>query len=568
MQAHSRTHALSASSMDALREGIVIISASGAIEWVNASMCQMLGRSADDVVGHSVHEPPWNLESPSVGMLDASECPAALALRGIRQPELTLLLHAAGAPRWVKVRTVAADPFDPARGVTMLVEDLSQLVEAQHGLERALNADPLTGLATRNRILSLVEASLPGGHPETRAQRVGVLHVDLDGFRLINDSFGSTVGDAVLVEVASRLRSVAGHVAEVGRMGVDEFLVLVTTDDPSLAFDATLCELADEIRRSLAVPVRHDGMELHLTASLGAARAPEDASDGPELLAAADRAVRAGRQSGRNQFRFHDVTIDIRNQDRINLDRSLRLATARRELEVYYQPIVQVASGRVCGAEALVRWHHPQRGPVPPGEFIPTAETTGTIGAISDFVLETVGNDIRGWTERGVMSHDSRISVNISASEFNRPDLLDRMERILRATGTDPSRIELEITESVLLDDLSGAAKRLEEIDRLGMRVAIDDFGTGYSSLSYLHELPLHTLKIDRRFITEVSRGRAGAVTRTILDLARNLGFTAVAEGLEHDHQLEFLARNGCELAQGFLFAPPLPRESFEQHVA
>ncbi len=207
-----------------------------------------------------------------------------------------------------------------------------------------------------------------------------------------------------------------------------------------------------------------------------------------------------------------------------------------------------------------MRWHHPERGPVPPSEFIPAAEATGSIGAISDFVLSTVAADLAEWDTSGMFPAQKRISINMSAAEFNRRDFLDRLRSILDAAQLDPQRIELEITESLLVDDLRAAAERLRMLDRQGVHVALDDFGTGYSSLSYLHQLPLHTLKIDRRFIGDFSDDRAGTITRTIVALAHNLGVVAVAEGLEHERQRRFLDECGCDLAQGFLFAPPLPR--------
>ncbi len=322
--------------------------------------------------------------------------------------------------------------------VALIFEDLTEVVEARHHLRNALHTDPLTGLATRERIIAIVSEVLDGAASQNPPRRVGVLHIDLDGFRLINDSFGPAIGDAVLVEVADRLRSACGQAVEVGRVGVDEFLVLTSNDEPGLSFDTHLRELADAIRHSIARPVHHDGLELHLTATVGAARGPDDATSPSDLLAAADRAVRAGRQMGRNQFRFHDLTIDIRNHDNLRLDRDLRMATARAELEVYYQPIVDLASGSLAGAEALVRWHHSERGPVPPSEFIPTAEATGSIAAISEFVMSTVADDLNDWTVSAIFPPGARVSVNISAAEFNRSDFLSRLADVLANTGINP----------------------------------------------------------------------------------------------------------------------------------
>ncbi len=553
--------------MDALREGVAIVAPSGHIRLANAALCALVGRSVDDIVGSTVLDPPWSLESPSLGPIEPHDSPLAAVLHGSHAPETTVLLHGTSESHWVRIRVSRSNHYEPADGFVAVFENLTEVMEARGELHRILNTDSLTGLATRERITSVVAESLGNLTCEGRPGRVGVLHVDLDSFRLINDSFGPIVGDAVLVEIATRLGYLANARTEVGRVGVDEFLVVTTSEESALGFDASLRDLADRIRREVSQPVHHDGFDLHLTATVGAARGPDDATTATGLLAAADRAVRSGRQMGRNQFRFHDLTIDIRSHQNLRLDRDLRMATARHELEVYYQPIVELRTGRMAGAEALVRWHHGERGPVPPSQFIPTAEATGSIDAISDFVLGTVAEDLRGWNRDLTFPADARVSVNISAAEFNRSDFLDRLISAVDSAGIDPGRLELEITESLLLEDLMAAAERIREVDRLGMRVAIDDFGTAYSSLSYLHELPLHTLKIDRRFIGDFSDDRSGAIARTILTLAHNLGFMAVAEGIEHESQRLFLATSGCHMAQGFLFAPPLPKAAFERYL-
>lgn len=553
--------------MGALREGVAILAPSGEILFANASLCALVGRSVDDIVGRSVLDPPWQLESPSLGPMEPHASPLVSALDGSHTPEITVRLHGSGASHWVRLRVTRSNHYEPADGFVAVFENITEVVEARDALHRTIDTDSLTGLATRERITSIVAESLGSLTSEGRPGRVGVLHVDLDSFRLVNDSFGPIVGDAVLVEIAARLGSLGSSATAIGRIGVDEFLIVTPSTDAGLGFDASLRDLANRIRRDVAAPIHHDGFELHLTASVGAARGPDDATTATGLLAAADRAVRAGRQMGRNQFRFHDLTIDIRSHQNLRLDRDLRMATARHELEVYYQPIVELRTGRMAGAEALVRWHHGERGPVPPSQFIPTAEATGSIDAISDFVLGTVAEDLRGWNRDLTFPADARVSVNISAAEFNRSDFLDRLISAVDSAGIDPGRLELEITESLLLEDLMAAAERIREVDRLGMRVAIDDFGTGYSSLSYLHELPLHTLKIDRRFIGDFSDDRSGAIARTILTLAHNLGFMAVAEGIEHESQRLFLATSGCHMAQGFLFAPPLPKAAFERYL-
>ncbi|MFV0317650.1 MAG: EAL domain-containing protein [Microthrixaceae bacterium] len=556
-----------AGSLDLLSEGVAMVGADGVILDANRALCVMLGIPAQQIVGASAYDPPWHFESTTAGELAASDTQVVTALHGHHQPEQTLLLHGVGQSRWVNVRVSSTEPGSGS--VVMVLEEHARTFSTHPGQHTPVRTDPLTSLVTREHVIGVLERALEdAGEPD---ERVGVLQVDLDGFRTINDTFGTDVGDAVLVEIAARLRRHGTEPTRVGRIGVDEFLLVLSERSSGLAFDTAIRELADRVRTSITEPVLVEGLELHLTASVGAARGPDDGTTTAALLTAADKAVRASREMGRNQFRFHDGTIDIRNQGRLQLDQDLRLATARRELEVHYQPIVELATGRLVGAEALVRWHHDSLGPIPPSQFIPTAEATGSIAAISDFVLGTLAEDMTYWDTLGVLTPAMRVSVNISASEFNRPDLLTRLERIVRDTGIDPARIELEITESLLVDDLGAASRRLRALEEMGFHTAIDDFGTGYSSLSYLHELPLHTLKVDRRFLAGLSSrdvsGRSGAITRTIISLARNLGVVTVAEGVENPDQLNFLVESGCPRGQGYLFAPALPRAAFTGYV-
>ncbi|MCP4434124.1 MAG: EAL domain-containing protein [Actinomycetia bacterium] len=566
MHARSADINLSPSSLAVLTEGVALIAPNGAITSANPALCGLLDMPVERIVGANVLDPPWHLETRANEPISAAEGPVAHVLSGAGSlVDETVLLRSGRRATWVRMRVGPIEPDNTESGVIFALGDLTSVVDAEQNLHRLMFTDALTALASRDQIIRRVAELLIDC--QTTACRVGVLHVDIDGFRAINDSFGPSIGDAVLVEVAERLRDLTDRRVEVGRVGVDEFLLVVRGDDPALAFDTRMRRLAEEVQRRIAVPYATNSLELHLTASVGAARGPDDADAAVELLAAADRALQTSRRRGRNQFRFHDVTVDIRNRQHLHLDRDLRLATARHELDVYYQPIIDLRSGELAGAEALLRWHHNERGPVSPAEFIPAAEATGAIGAISDFVLNTVATDMTEWDRDGIFPTKRRISVNISAAEFNRRDFLERLASVLDNARLDPERIELEITESLLVDDLRMAADRLRQLDRQGVHVSLDDFGTGYSSLSYLHQLPLHTLKIDRRFVGDFSDDRSGTITRTIVALAHNLGVVAVAEGLEHERQRRFLDSCGCDLAQGFLFAPPLPKSAFESFL-
>jgi diguanylate cyclase (GGDEF)-like protein len=562
---------LSAGSLSVLTEGVALVSGAGVITAANPALCRLLRTSAERVVGRNALDPPWVLWDESAALIPAIESPLHQVLCG-RDPgtddagRTVQIGDQQGHRTWVRLRVGLIDPARADSGAVLALTDLTSVIDAELSLRRLMHTDVLTDLTSRERITErlaeiLARVAQGGG-------RVGVLHVDLDGFRAINDAFGPTTGDVVLVEIASRLRGLTERRVEVGRVGVDEFLLVVESDHAGQGFDGRLRALAEEVQRRVARPILHDDLELHLTASIGAARSPDDATTAPELMAAADRALRRSRAGGRDQFRFHDLRVDIRHHDRIDLERELRRAAARRELEVYYQPIIDLRLGTLVSAEALVRWHHPERGPVAPSVFIPTAEATGSIGAISDLVLRTVADDLAQWTAQRLFPSDARISVNISPAEFNRREFLDRLGKTIAETALDPHRLELEITEALLVEDLRSAADRLRQLDSWGVRVAIDDFGTGYSSLSYLHSLPLHTLKIDRRFVGDLHDERSGTITRTIVALAHNLGVTAVAEGVETELQRRLLTEAGCDSAQGFLIAPPLPATAFRRFLS
>jgi diguanylate cyclase (GGDEF)-like protein len=448
-------------------------------------------------------------------------------------------------------------------GAVLTLTDVSDLRTMEHRLAAAARQDVLTGLASRAHVVSALEQVLAQA-AEDPGTRVGVLHVDLDNFRSVNDTFGAVIGDQVLRSMGERLADLADRHVEIGRIGVDEFLVVVTGDGPSMAFDARLGRLAEEIQRRTEQLLTLDGLELRMTASVGVSRWPGDGDDPSALQRAADRALTAGRRDGRHQLRFYERSLDERTRTGLALDRDLRLAAAQRGLEVHFQPIIDLRTGQVAAAEALVRWHHPEHGPIPPSVFIPTAEATGAISAISDLVMTTVAENLAEWNADGLLPEGARIAVNISATEFSRRGFVERLSSTLKDAGVSPAQIELEITETLLMSDLETTAARLSELDELGFLVALDDFGTGYSSLSYLHSLPLHTLKVDRCFVGDLRDGRSETITRAILSLAHGLGISSVGEGVETDEQRRFLIDAGCDLVQGYFYSPPLPRPAFE----
>lgn len=557
--------------IDALSDGVAVIGRDGVVRSVNPSFGTLVDVPIESIQHSSVYDPPWQLLDEAGKVLPPGSCPAATSLQTGR-PAPSLLVQALGRgrqrdPSQVKWLELGSQPLRDAggatEGVVLTVRDVSALRELNSRLNDATRFDHLTGLVTRAHVVAMLEAALCSARAE-HGRRVGVLHVDLDNFRSINDTFGTTIGDEVLRSIGQRLIDLSDRHVVIGRLSVDEFMVVVTSDGPAATFDARLRRLADEIQRRVERQLTIGSLELRVTASAGVSRWPGDGEDASALQRAADRALTAGRKDGRQQVRFYERSLDEHTRTGLALDRDLRRAAAQRGMDVHFQPIIDLRTGAIAAAEALVRWHHPEHGPIPPSVFIPTAEATGAISAISDLVMTTVAENVAQWNVENLLPQGARIAVNISAAEFARRGFVERLDATLKNAGVSPTQIELEITETLLMNDIETTAARLTSLDRLGFLVALDDFGTGYSSLSYLHSLPLHTLKVDRCFVGDLRDGRSETITRAILSLAHGLGIVAVGEGVETDEQRKFLLDAGCDLVQGYLFAPPLPRAAFE----
>jgi diguanylate cyclase (GGDEF)-like protein/PAS domain S-box-containing protein len=412
--------------------------------------------------------------------------------------------------------------------------------------------DPLTGLP--NRALLSDRFSQMIVRTRRHGSALGVLFIDLDDFKLVNDTLGHAGGDELLKEAARRLQSAVRPGDTVARISGDEFAVILA--DLARADDAAL--VAQKIIDSLAAPFALCSQELFVTASIGIATCPPDGDDAETLLAAADAAMYRAKQSGRNAYQFFTADIDQRTRARAQLGSELRRALERGEFALAYQPKFDLHSGRPCAAEALLRWRHPERGPVPPVEFIPVLEETGLIVAVGEWVLRRACKDLKAWMAAGL--EPMPVAVNLSARQFRQQDLDAQIRAIVRDAGVAPELIELEITESQLMHDPDHAARVIRSLADSGFRVAIDDFGTGYSSLSYLTRFPVAALKIDRSFVADVLSDRAdAAIVRAVIDMAHTLGFLVVAEGVETEAQVTVLRGLGCEQAQGYFFAKPMP---------
>jgi diguanylate cyclase (GGDEF)-like protein len=426
-----------------------------------------------------------------------------------------------------------------------------QRIESEMRVSFLAQFDPLTGLPNRALLADrFSQMILQAGR---RGAMLGVLFVDLDDFKLVNDTLGRAGGDELLRETARRLQSAVRPGDTLARVSGDEFAIVLA--DLARQEDAAL--VAEKLLERLAEPFVLSGQETFVTASVGIAAFPADGADAEGLLGAADAAMVRAKQSGRNAYHFFTAEITQRTRARAQLALELRRAMERNEFGLVYQPKVELATGKACGVEALLRWHHPDRGVVGPAEFVPVLEETGLIVPVGEWVLRRACEDLKAWQARGL--RPLPVAVNLSARQFRQQQLDGRIRALVRNAGVDPQLIELEITESQLMQDPDHAIRVMQALREVGIRIAIDDFGTGYSSLAYLTRFPVAALKIDRSFVADaLSDAADAAIVRTIIEMAHTLNLTVVAEGVETDGQMAFLRQFGCQQGQGLLLAPPM----------
>ena len=463
----------------------------------------------------------------------------------------------AHGPRWWSITAKPLlDEQGKPRGWRGVLSDVTSERQSNQHLAFLAHYDSLTGLANRvsvrNRLSQAVDGKLQAG------RNSALLCLDLDNFKAINDSHGHSVGDDVLQEVGRRLRKHMRKADLCGRLGGDEFAVVL--DD--VRDQQEVLALAERLVVSMRAPCNAQGLTLNTGVSIGVAFLPEHAQTVDEALVAADLALYEAKAGGRGRVAVFSPELGASQRRRLTLERELREALLRDQFQVLYQPQVDIASWRIVGAEALIRWNHPKLGMVSPVEFIPLAEESGLINNIGAWVLARACSDIQG-PLAGL-----HVAVNCSAVQLQRAGFVNELEQLMRAHNVPPDTLEIEVTESLLMENLSTALENLHAIKALGLRVALDDFGTGYSSLAYLRRFPFDKLKIDRAFIRElITTSDARAIVRTILNLAKILGMDTVAEGVEEPAQLEVLARNGCASIQGFLVARPMPAEDLATMV-
>ncbi len=464
-----------------------------------------------------------------------------------------------GGRRWIETHAVPMRDDTTGRAMMLAVtRDITRHKETEERLSYLANYDPLTGLPNRRLFTDRLEQAMI--EAERHERLVGVVFLDLDRFKNINDTLGHDAGDEILKAVAERLTGAVRRGDTVARLSGDEFTLVLA--DMGHIDDAA--RVAQKVLEIFATPFRVTGRELHITASVGITIFPFDVQDVSSLLRNADTAMYRAKESGFNSIRFYSADMTVEAADNLALENELRAAIERGELVLHYQPLVDCRTGMITAVEALVRWRHPRRGLVAPDQFIPLAEETGLIRPLGDWVLHEACRQVRRWQlMRGC---GLRAGVNFSAEQLRGRDTARLVRQVLKDSGLPPDSLDLEITESLLLDHDGGTLDVLNGLHDLGVALTIDDFGTGYSSLAYLKRYPIAALKVDRSFTRDVVHDPDdAAITQAIIGVARALNLHVVAEGVETSEQLAFLRSSGCDTAQGFYFSRPVPAEEMER---
>ncbi len=543
------------STMESTADGILVTDLAGRLRNFNQRFATLWGipedllQQRDDAAVRA-----WMRRSVTDGAAYAARLAALLDAPLLQSSDVIQLLDGrvlerVSLPQWSRQRPV---------GRVFSFRDLSDQLAASQRIEELSHTDMLTGLPNRRALSQRVEYARAIAKREHSG--FAMLFVDLDRFKQINDTLGHAFGDRVLREVAQRLRDSLREVDTVAKLSGDEFALLIHEADARGAEHT-----ARRVLEAMGRPFGFDALSFTVTASIGIALFPGDGESLDELTSSAERAMQGVKDSGRAGFRFHQPRKDVDLLARMRLDHAMRQALLDRRFRLHYQPQLDLASGQVIGAEALIRWRDPLRGEVLPGEFIPVAEESGFIVAIGDWVLHEAVAQAQRWWQQG---RRMPVAVNVSALQFQQGQFVDTVRQVLKSAGLPPDLLELELTESILLRDADEALRRLQALAELGVCLSIDDFGTGYSSLAYLKRFPIQRLKIDRSFVQGLPADASDAgIVRAVAQMGRALGLQVIAEGVENEAQRDFLREAGCHEYQGYLFSPALDLAAFETRV-
>ncbi|MDH5764861.1 MAG: EAL domain-containing protein [Gammaproteobacteria bacterium] len=526
---------------------VVITDDMGVIQYVNPRFCALTDYKNDEIIGQNVKV----LRSAAFKAAELADVWKAIVSGNDWQGEVSTKMKN-GDTFWSLMSiSPIKDEQNKISHFVAVGEDITQLKMAQSQIEQLAYVDSLTGLANRVLFRDRIEQILK--NIARNQSEAALLYLDLDQFKRINDSLGHDVGDALLMHVADRLRDCVRHQDTVARMGGDEFVILLTNIDGVAG--ATL--VARKILDIMNQPIRLLSHEMIVTPSIGITMAPADSLNADILLKNADLAMYKAKTQGRNNYQFFTDEMNAQAIQHMETENELRKAIDSDQIEILFQPQVSISTYELVGVEALVRWNHPELGTLSPGKFIQVAEETGLIIPLGWKILKQACSQWSVMKSRGLSL--SKISVNLSARQFRDPDLLEMMQAVFERTGFNPLNLELEITETLLMDDIDYAVSVLKQLKNIGVSISIDDFGTGYSSLSYLKQLPIDSLKIDRSFIMDIPHDKDDiAITAAVIAMAHKLKLKVIAEGVETQAQWNFLKKNHCDIAQGFMFGKPM----------
>ena len=549
------------SAFDHAAIGMAIVSSEGRWLQVNRSLCSLLGYSARELMTTDfltiTHPDDLGTALSSIKELLKGKIPS-------HQMEKRYI-HKQGHEVWVLWNvSLARDVYTNTAHLIFQIQDITDRKRAEERLLHDAFHDALTGLP--NRALFMDHLGLAIARAKRNSdQKFAVLYLDLDRFKIINDSLGHMIGDQLLIGIARRLEECLRPGDTIARLGGDEFTILI--EDITDASDTIY--VAERIQSELTVPFNLSGREVFTTVSIGIAPGSSTYERAEDILRDADTAMYRAKTLGKARHEIFDKAMHARAMNLLQLETDLRRAIEREEFFVQYQPIVSLETSHLRGFEALVRWKHPERGLISPIDFIPVAEETGLIVQIGEWVLRESCQQMQRWHTIFPTDPPMFISVNLSGKQFTQPDLISEVAKILDETKLNPRSLKLEITESVVMENIETATEMLKQLRSLGVKLSIDDFGTGYSSLSYLHRFPIDTLKIDRSFVTQMSDNNENMeIVRTVVMLAQNLGMDVVAEGVETTEQLSLLKRLGCEFGQGYFFSKPVGAPGAEKIIA
>ncbi|MFN2417183.1 MAG: putative bifunctional diguanylate cyclase/phosphodiesterase [Pyrinomonadaceae bacterium] len=549
------------SAFDYAAIGMALVSTEGRWLQVNRSLCHILG-----------YTEPELLLTDFLSVTHPDDLPTALSnigqlLKGKVQASQMekRYIHKSGHEVWVHWSvSLVRDQYSKSVHLIFQIQDITDRKLAEQQLHHDAFHDALTGLPNRALFMDHLKLAVARSR-RNNTTKFAVLYLDLDRFKVINDSLGHTIGDQLLVGIADRLKNNLRPGDTVARLGGDEFTVLIE----DITDETESVQVAERVQKELSIPFILSGREVFTTVSMGIAPSATGYERAEDILRDADTAMYRAKSMGKARYEIFDKAMHARAINLLQMETDMRRALEREEFILHYQPIVALDNYQLRGFEALVRWQHPERGFISPMDFIPVAEETGMIVPLGEWVMREACRQMQGWQKGFPLQQPLFITVNLSSKQFSQSQLISTFAMILQETGVKPQSVKLEITESVVMENVDTATEMLRQLRGLGVKLAIDDFGTGYSSLSYLHRFPIDTLKIDRSFVTRMSENNENTeIVRTIVVLAQNLGMDVVAEGVETNEQLVLLQKLGCENGQGYLFSKPVNADGAEKIIA